>query len=134
MNAGPGQANSRVEHPTDVGNGQRDALPSHFAPRFLTNRPAFLLVDLEQVDNRIVLRFSWQPARASARRMSEPCMSFMVLPTIAGMPADQLENTQTPDGRKVVVCPAVTRDTVSCATCGLCARCRQSRHPGAWRS
>ena len=30
-------------------------------------------------------------------------------------------NCGTPQGRKVVICPAQTRDDVSCKTCGLCA-------------
>lgn len=44
-----------------------------------------------------------------------------IAPVTVVLPADQLTNTQTPKGRKVVICPAVTRDNVSCATCGLCA-------------
>ena len=43
-------------------------------------------------------------------------------PVVTVLPADQLQNTVTPAGRKIVVCPAVTRDDVSCATCQLCAR------------
>lgn len=42
-------------------------------------------------------------------------------PVTVVLPADQQENTTTPAGRRVVVCPAVTRDNVSCATCKLCA-------------
>lgn len=30
--------------------------------------------------------------------------------------------THTPNGTRIVICPAVTRDDVSCATCGLCQR------------
>lgn len=44
-----------------------------------------------------------------------------IAPVTVVLPADQLTNTVTPKGRKVVICPAVTRDNVSCATCGLCA-------------
>lgn len=44
-----------------------------------------------------------------------------IAPVTVVLPSDQLENTSTPKGRKVVICPAVTRDDVSCATCGLCA-------------
>lgn len=44
-----------------------------------------------------------------------------IAPVTVVLPMDQLENTSTPKGRKVVICPAVTRDNVSCATCGLCA-------------
>jgi hypothetical protein len=47
-------------------------------------------------------------------------------PVVTVLPTDQLENTQTPGGRRVVVCPAVTRDNVSCATCGLCSRQRDA--------
>lgn len=45
-------------------------------------------------------------------------------PVVTVLPHDQNENTVTPKGRKVVVCPATQRDNVSCATCGLCARQR----------
>ena len=41
-------------------------------------------------------------------------------PVVVVLPASQVENTVTPKGRKVVVCPATIRDNVSCATCGLC--------------
>lgn len=42
-------------------------------------------------------------------------------PVTVVLPASQVENTVTPKGRKVVVCPATIRDNVSCASCGLCA-------------
>lgn len=44
-----------------------------------------------------------------------------IAPVTVVLPMDQLDNLATPKGRKVVICPAVTRDNVSCATCGLCA-------------
>jgi hypothetical protein len=47
-----------------------------------------------------------------------------IAPVVTVLPAGQLENTATPAGRKIVVCPAVVRDNVSCASCGLCARAR----------
>jgi len=43
-----------------------------------------------------------------------------ILPTMDG------ENVTTPQGRKVVVCPAQTRDDVTCATCKLCSRGNRS--------
>lgn len=43
-------------------------------------------------------------------------------PVATVLPHDQLSNTVTPKGRKVVVCPAVVRDDVTCSSCGLCAR------------
>jgi hypothetical protein len=45
-------------------------------------------------------------------------------PVVVVLPSTQSENTETPKGRKVVVCPATQRDDVSCATCQLCQRQR----------
>lgn len=42
-------------------------------------------------------------------------------PVVVVLPADQTENTITPAGNRVVVCPAAVRDDISCATCGLCS-------------
>jgi hypothetical protein len=49
-----------------------------------------------------------------------------IAPVVTVLPANQTENTTTPKGRKIVVCPATVRDDVSCATCGLCARQRDA--------
>jgi hypothetical protein len=45
-------------------------------------------------------------------------------PVVCVLPSTQSENTTTPAGRRVVVCPATQRDDVSCATCQLCQRQR----------
>lgn len=45
-------------------------------------------------------------------------------PVTTVLPADSVENSTTPAGRKVVVCPAVIKDNVSCASCQLCQRQR----------
>jgi len=42
-------------------------------------------------------------------------------PVVTVLPQDQMTNTTTPRGRKVIICPAVTRDNVTCQSCGLCA-------------
>ena len=44
-----------------------------------------------------------------------------IAPVVTVLPHDATQNTVTPKGRKVVVCPATQRDDVSCASCGLCA-------------
>ena len=44
------------------------------------------------------------------------------LPVTAIVPMDCPEKSYTPEGRTIIVCPAQTREHVSCATCGLCAR------------
>ena len=49
-----------------------------------------------------------------------------IAPVVTVLPSDQKDNTTTPKGRKVVVCPATIRDDVSCMTCGLCARLRDA--------
>ena len=49
-----------------------------------------------------------------------------IAPVTTVLPAEQLTNTTTPKGRKVVVCPAVVKDNVSCKTCQLCARNRDA--------
>ena len=36
------------------------------------------------------------------------------------------ENLTTPNGHAIVVCPATYRDTVTCATCGICATNRKA--------
>lgn len=47
-------------------------------------------------------------------------------PVVVVLPSTQTTNTATPAGRRVVVCPATQRDDVSCDTCQLCARKRET--------
>jgi hypothetical protein len=49
-------------------------------------------------------------------------------PVVVVLPGDTQGNAKiaTPEGRKVVVCPATYREDVSCATCGLCQRQRSA--------
>lgn len=47
-------------------------------------------------------------------------------PVVCVLPSDASANTRTPAGRRVVVCPATQRDDVSCATCQLCQRQRDT--------
>lgn len=47
-------------------------------------------------------------------------------PVVCVLPSDTTQNTVTPKGRRVVVCPATIRDDVSCATCQLCQRQRDT--------
>lgn len=44
-----------------------------------------------------------------------------IAPVVVVLPADQTTATTTPAGRKVAICPAVIADSVSCASCGICA-------------
>jgi hypothetical protein len=45
-------------------------------------------------------------------------------PVVTVLRSDQNENTFTPNGRRVVICPATQRGDVSCSTCQLCQRQR----------
>ena len=47
-------------------------------------------------------------------------------PVVCIVPIDTPERTVTPEGRPIVVCPAQTRDTVTCESCRLCARFNRS--------
>jgi hypothetical protein len=44
-----------------------------------------------------------------------------IAPVVTVLPGDQTENSYTPSGHKIVVCPATIRDDISCSTCKLCA-------------
>lgn len=48
--------------------------------------------------------------------------SLYIGPVVCIVAKDCEQVTQTPEGRKVTVCPAQTRENVSCFSCGLCAR------------
>lgn len=47
-----------------------------------------------------------------------------IAPVVVVLPSDATENTVTPMGRKVIVCPATVRDDISCKTCALCQKQR----------
>jgi len=48
------------------------------------------------------------------------------LPVVTLLPEDAPKVSFTPNGARVVRCPATVREDVSCATCGLCARADRS--------
>jgi hypothetical protein len=43
-------------------------------------------------------------------------------PVVCILPIDADKVTQTPAGNTVVICPAVQSDSVTCASCGICAK------------
>jgi hypothetical protein len=45
-------------------------------------------------------------------------------PVVVVVNSAQKENLTTPNGHKVVICPATVRDDVTCASCGLCQKQR----------
>jgi hypothetical protein len=63
---------------------------------------------------------------AESLREADLYADLGIAPVVTVLPRDQVENTKTPAGRTVVVCPATVRDNVSCATCQLCYRQRDT--------
>lgn len=59
---------------------------------------------------------------ANDLRHADELSALNIAPVVVLLPRDAAENTATPAGRRVVVCPATQRDDISCARCGLCAR------------
>jgi hypothetical protein len=47
-------------------------------------------------------------------------------PVVALVPIDHPEKSTTPAGRRIIVCPAQTREDVTCQTCKLCQRADRS--------
>ena len=47
-------------------------------------------------------------------------------PVVVVLPIDAPQQTITPAGRKVITCPATYREDISCATCQLCQRQRET--------
>lgn len=44
-----------------------------------------------------------------------------IAPVVTVLPADQTKALKTPNGRTIAICPATISDSVTCASCGLCA-------------
>jgi hypothetical protein len=44
-----------------------------------------------------------------------------IAPVVTVLPFNQTENSFSPEGRKIVVCPATIRENVDCKKCQLCA-------------
>lgn len=59
---------------------------------------------------------------ANNLRHADELAALKIGPVVVILPDMSGENTSTPEGRKVVVCPAQTKDNVTCASCGLCQR------------
>ena len=49
-----------------------------------------------------------------------------IAPVTVVLPATETENTVTPKGKKVVICPARRRSDITCKTCGICANLRKA--------
>ena len=77
--------------------------------------------------NRDLVRFANQSGftvNLSANNLThaDALADLEIAPVVVVLPEDQRTNTLTPAGRRVVICPAISRDDVTCATCQLCQR------------
>jgi len=58
---------------------------------------------------------------ANTLEHADALVDLAIGPVVVVLDSTQTENTTTPAGRRVVICPATIRDDVTCKTCGLCA-------------
>jgi hypothetical protein len=63
---------------------------------------------------------------ANNLRHADELKALNVGPVVVVLPSDQVGNTVTPEGNKVVVCPATYREGVNCANCQLCQKVNRS--------
>lgn len=97
--------------------GKRGFTYTHYSPWYVRN--SRILLAMNQGGFTVNL---------SADTLSEAdkLASLNIGPVVVLLPPEQTSNCETPRGRKVVVCPATQREDVSCATCQLCSRQRET--------
>lgn len=97
----------------EANRGRRGFTYTHYSPDVVANRTAIWYAN----QNGFTVNLS-----ANSLAHADDLAAHGIGPVVCVLPADATENTYTPAGRKVVVCPATQRDDVSCATCQLCQR------------
>jgi hypothetical protein len=90
--------------------GRKGFTYTHYSPELPDNAKAVKYAN----DHGFTVNLS-----AETLEQADRFADFGVGPVVTLLPADQVDNCQTPDGRTVVVCPASIGNT-SCALCGLC--------------
>jgi len=80
------------------------------------NRKENLALIKEANDNGFTVNLS-----ANNLRHADELAATKAGPVCCVLPSDQTQNTVTPAGRRVVICPATKRDDITCAKCGLCS-------------
>lgn len=59
---------------------------------------------------------------ANSPAHADELLKFGVGPVVSVIGEYETQNSTTPGGARIVVCPATTRDDVNCSTCKLCAK------------
>jgi len=62
----------------------------------------------------------------SADNLKQADKYYGIAPVVVVLPSDTKENVTTPRGHKVVICPAVTKQYTTCATCQLCQKANRT--------
>jgi len=112
---------SRLMALTIANTGRRGFTYTHFD--MLSNKENRLAV-AEANANGFTINLS-----ADTLAEADQLAALDIAPVTVVVPSDVVHNTQTPEGRKVVICPAITHENVTCASCALCQRHDQSSLP-----
>ena len=100
----------------EANKGRKGFAYSHYSPLLTQNSDLFS----EANDSGFTINLS-----AESLKQADSYADLGIGPVVVVLPADTKENLLTPQGRRVVVCPAVTRDDTTCATCGLCQHAKR---------
>lgn len=63
---------------------------------------------------------------ADSLEQADKLADLGIAPVTVVLPMRTRRSLRTPGGRRVVVCPAITSETISCQTCQLCAKSHRS--------
>lgn len=86
---------------------------SHYSPYFKTN--AALIQEANTHGFTVNLS-------ANSLREVDKYLDLGIAPVVTVLPVDTPHTLKTPAGHTVTVCPAVTTEGVTCASCGVCQR------------
>jgi hypothetical protein len=82
-------------------------------------------------ENKVIIKNANQAGftinlSADNLKQADQLMKLKIAPVVTLLPEDYEDKSITPAGNTVIVCPAQTRDNVSCSTCKLCANVNRS--------
>ena len=82
-------------------------------------------------ENKVIIKNANQAGftinlSADNLKQADQLMKLKIAPVVTLLPEDYQDKSITPAGNTVIVCPAQTRDNVSCSTCKLCANVNRS--------
>jgi len=103
---------------TRANEGKRGFTYTHHDPALENNAATIKTAN----DNGFTINLS-----ANSPKQADQLIALGIAPVVTILPSNQMENTTTPAGNAIVVCPAVTHPDVTCKTCGLCQNKRRYR-------